>query len=102
MLELILIAALSEADYVNQHCLGVTEYVLEDRTRVDCLTGHYAIEYDYASKWYQAIGQSLHYSRMTGKQPGVVLIVDDDRYTERIRQTIEYHDLNIRLWLIPQ
>ncbi|MFH1027609.1 MAG: hypothetical protein V1791_06370 [Pseudomonadota bacterium] len=35
----------------------------------------YAVEVEYAHKWAEAIGQSLYYSRMTGKKPGVVLIM---------------------------
>ena len=27
--------------------------------RVDCLTAHYAIEFDFADKWAEAIGQAL-------------------------------------------
>ncbi len=34
-----------EADYVNFNCDGEIEHVLSDRTRVDCLTDEYAIEY---------------------------------------------------------
>lgn len=52
------------------------EYELSDKTRVDCLTDKYAIEYDFANKKYEAVGQALHYAVMTGKQPKVVLIID--------------------------
>lgn len=58
MIKLILISILalfstysyakSEAEYADEHCSsigGVTEYVLPDRTRVDCLTDNDAIEY---------------------------------------------------------
>jgi len=53
---------------------GISEYKLIDNTRVDCLTKTHAVEFDFASKWAEAIGQSLHYSRMTNKQAGIVLI----------------------------
>jgi len=64
----------SEAWYVEQSCAGEIEVVLSDRTRVDCLTDQYAIEYDFTHKWAEAIGQALHYGLMTGKRLGIVLI----------------------------
>jgi hypothetical protein len=43
--------ALTEKDYVNQHCKGKIEYRLPDKTRIDCLTDTHAWEYDYSNKW---------------------------------------------------
>ena len=80
--------ALTEADYVNQTCKGQIEYRLEDKTRVDCLTEEYAIEYDWAKKWAESIGQSLYYAKMTGKKPAVAIIIkspNDYKYIERIK-----------------
>jgi len=78
-----------EADYVHAYCKGIEEYVLPDRTRVDCLTDDYAIEFDWAKKWAESIGQSLYYAKMTGKKPAVALIIKSDaekRYVERINK----------------
>jgi len=55
---------------------GRAEVVLPDRTRVDCITDQYAVEVDFANKWAESIGQSLHYGRMTGKPPAVLLIIE--------------------------
>lgn len=55
---------------------GVTEYENSDFTRVDCLTKKYAVEFDFANKWAESIGQAEHYGLMTGKKPMVVLILD--------------------------
>ena len=93
----------AEADYVNKYCDGVIEHVLSDHTRVDCLTAEYAIEYDFARKWAEAIGQSLHYARMTGKKPGIALIMTkdtDDRYLERVNGVIEEYQLPITVWTV--
>ncbi len=68
------ILARNEADWVNAICTGQIEYRLSDKTRVDCLTDTHAIEYDFQHKWAEAIGQSLHYSLMTGKKAGITLI----------------------------
>lgn len=67
---------------------GSMEYVLFDKTRVDCLTSEYAIEVDFAKKWAESIGQALYYAEVTGRKPVVVLIVseDDDKYVDRVKK----------------
>ena len=80
---------LKEADYVNMYCKGITEYQLPDRTRVDCLTDEYAIEFDYAKKWAESIGQAMYYSKMTGKKPAVAIIIKNPEervYINRIKK----------------
>jgi hypothetical protein len=94
-----------ESDYVNEYCPhwgGQIEYVLEDRTRVDCLTDTHAIEFDWCKKWAEAIGQSLYYSKMTGKAPSVVLICSpgEKRFINRFKLAApksENDDLKIKL-----
>lgn len=91
---------LTEKDYVNMYCTGIKEYVLEDKTRVDCLTDEYAIEFDYAKKWAESIGQSLYYSKRTGKKPAVAIITNgenDLKYIQRIKET----DEKITIFEIP-
>lgn len=78
-----------EKDYAIPWCSangGISEYELPDRTRVDCLTPEYAIEFEFAHKWAESIGQSLYYSKMTGKKPAVALIMGrgDMKYYRRI------------------
>ena len=81
---------------------GQIEYVLDDRTRVDCLTSSYAIEVDFASKWAESIGQSLHYSIKTNKKAGVLLILEhpykDRKYLRRLERVATDH--NITVWTI--
>ncbi|KJY79110.1 hypothetical protein TW74_09510 [Vibrio nigripulchritudo] len=92
-----------EADYVKQYCSGEIEFVLPDKTRVDCLTETHAIEFDYGKKWSEAVGQSLYYAAETGKKAGIVLIVNErtkERYLSRINRTIKAHALNIDVWII--
>jgi hypothetical protein len=77
---------------------GEMEYVLEDRTRVDCLTNQYAIEVDFAKKWAESIGQSLYYAHMTGKKPAVGLIMDDKkdkRYFKRLNLMAKEYGIKI-------
>ena len=84
---------------------GQSEVVLKDRTRCDCLTEDYAIEVDFPKKWAEAIGQSLHYARMTGEEAGILLIMEnesDERYLRRLNETIKFHNLPIRVWTTKQ
>lgn len=77
---------------------GQMEVMLPDRTRVDCLTDEYAVEVDFAPKWAEAIGQSLYYAHMTGKKPGVLLIMEhskDQRYLERLNEVAKEHHLKV-------
>ena len=93
-------AKMYEKDYVNMYCNGQIEYVLPDKTRVDCLTDEYAIEFDYAKKWAESIGQSLYYSKMTNKKPAVAIIVkkeSDKKYINRIFTA----DPDITVFIIP-
>ena len=78
---------------------GILEYILIDDTRVDCLTKDYAVEFDFAPKWAEAIGQSLHYARLTGKKPGINLIIEDSndfKYYHKIEPLCKMY--NIALW----
>ena len=91
-----------ESYYVNQWCtsdFGRKEAILWDMTRVDCLAKDYAIEFDFAKKWAESIGQSLYYSKMTGKKPAVALILTspaDYRYVKRVERL----DKGIKIFLV--
>lgn len=85
-----------EKHYVQAYCKGQIEYRLPDKTRVDCLTEEYAIEFDYGNKWAEGIGQSLYYAKKTGKKPAIALILrseKDNKYIERINAV----DKNIKV-----
>lgn len=82
----------NEASYQNAWCSahgGVTEYENKDSTRVDCLTATNAVEFDFANKWAESIGQALHYQLMTRKRAKVVLILEDPQkqmvYYKRVK-----------------
>lgn len=90
-----------ERYYQEKHCWGESEYVLPDRTRIDCLTDDYAMEYDFAKKWAESIGQALYYAKVTGKKPAVTLIIRKDkdlRYLDRFMTASE--GLGITLFLV--
>lgn len=80
---------------------GKAEVVLWDMTRVDLLTADHAIEVDWAGKWAEAIGQSLYYSELTGRKPGIILLTEDPkadaRFIFRCQTVTAKH--GIKLWV---
>ena len=94
----------TEKQYQTKWCTGkgVAEYKLSDNTRVDCLTKTHAIEFDFAPKWAESIGQSLYYSMRTGKKAGVVLIMEnkekDKKYLDRLQCVAKRFCIDV--WII--
>lgn len=92
----------NEAYYQNTWCSrwnGIAEYKLSDKTRVDCLTKNYAVEFDFAKKWAEAVGQSIHYGQMTGKKPAIILIIEQPKdfvFYNRLKNICAEH--GITLW----
>ena len=97
-----------EKEYQHYWCKannGQLEYKLQDNTRIDCLTTEYAIEFDFATKWAESIGQALYYASSVNKKAGVVLILEnkekDTKYLERLQKVAKLY--NIKVWTItPQ
>jgi hypothetical protein len=91
----------TEDDYVQHLSViiqGKIEHVLQDKTRVDLLTDTLAIEVDFAPKWYEAVGQSLHYARLSGRKPGIILIVRDpkeEKYANAAIETLKDQDITL-------
>lgn len=90
-------------DYYNtifcKEVKGQREAVLKDGTRCDCLERNYSFEADFATKFYEAIGQSLHYARITGKKPGIFLIVKrktDEDMLQRCIDNCIYYKIELR------
>jgi len=71
---------------------GIMEYKLNDNTRVDCLLPTLAVEFDFANKWAECIGQALYYGQKTNRTPACVLIIEDPekdkKYVRRLRYTV--------------
>ena len=82
-----------ESSYQHAWCNaqnGIEEYENSDFTRVDCLTKNNAVEFDFANKWAESVGQALHYQKMTGKKGKVVLILENPQkemvYYNRVKE----------------
>lgn len=94
-----------EKEYQNYWCginNGLTEYRLPDKSRVDCVTETHAIEFDFAKKWAESIGQSLYYAEILQKIPGIVLISENEnkdlKYINRVNKVAD--KFGITVWII--
>lgn len=89
-------------NYWCQNVCGIIEYRLPQGQRVDCLTKTHAIEFDFANKVYEGIGQAMYYSVATGLKPGVVLIIEnvekDQKYLEILKVVSKYKGIDF--WII--
>ena len=54
---------------------GESEYRTVDGSRVDVLTDDMAWEVEWCKKWKESVGQALFYGVVTGRKPGVVLLL---------------------------
>ncbi len=92
----------SEAAYQHARCSshsGTEEFENKDFTRVDCLTSTHAVEFDFANKWAESIGQALHYQLMTSKRAKVVLILENPKkqmvYFKRVEALAKVHGFDV-------
>lgn len=75
---------------------------LPDATRVDILTDEVAYEVDFARKWAEGIGQALHYSVMTERGAGLILIVKNEKENKhvlKVQNIMEAFSLRIVLYV---
>ena len=59
----------SESDFVTKWCDemgGKEEYLLDERSRIDCELENYSVEFDWAEKGDECVGQANRYSYNTG------------------------------------
>jgi len=79
------------------------EIRLSDGTRADCVTSEYAVEFDFARKWAEGLGQALRYARLTGKKAAVVLIWKNDADRIKIsnlKSDIKYYGIPVDVFSI--
>ena len=92
----------TESDYVRliQGELGGEREVAVTSGFVDLLTDKLAIEVDFASKWKEAVGQSLWYGLQTNRKPAIVLIKrkkTDQKYVIQLGSALSYAGLSDRI-----
>lgn len=89
-----------EKQYQTETCKGISEYTNSDDTRTDCFFDGYSIEYDFANKWYECLGQTMHYARLNNNKMECLLIVEKDtdyKYIEAAKNAIVFYELKIKL-----
>ena len=82
---------------------GTQEYKLLDKSRVDCYLPDMAVEFDFANKRDECLGQALRYAAYTQKTPACVLILEkkkDLKYYEQLRYTIQELKLDVKLFFV--
>ncbi|MEO5356924.1 MAG: hypothetical protein H7844_06460 [Nitrospirae bacterium YQR-1] len=91
-----------EKEYQSVWCSehgGITEYVLDDRSRVDCLLPDIVVEFDFAAKWAESIGQAIYYGLKTNKKPAIVLILEnpqkDKKYLKRLKKVADTYGITV-------
>ncbi len=98
-----------EEDYQAAFCAprgGDMEYLLDDRSRVDCLFAdvdgaRIALEVDFGKKRDEGLGQAMRYGADTGLTPGVLLILEhpgDAKYLGQLQRAARYWGLPLRVW----
>ncbi len=82
---------------------GQMEVVMPDGSRADCANATHVVEFDFARKWAESIGQALNYGAQSGKAPGIVLIMEkpgDERYLRRVLKVRETYGLPLEVWTV--
>lgn len=63
------------------------------------ITDTHAVEFDFANKWAESIGQALHYQLMTGKKAMVILIIEEPKkemvYYSRVKKLGKIHNFDV-------
>ena len=92
-------------DLKNSDSEATIEYKNSDGTRTDCHTPDYSIEFDFANKWYECLGQSLHYALLNDNLPACSLLLrkrSDEKYVLRMMNVLEFYqiDVEMRLYIL--
>jgi hypothetical protein len=82
---------------------GKVNVRLADGTRCAVVTATHAVDFAFAAKWQDAVGQALYHASQLNKHPGIVLIMADAKdavYRQRLDATISVFNLPIDVWEI--
>lgn len=107
-----MVPAISQAHieriWQERHCDGMElGKHLPSGGYVDCLSAEYAIEVDWASKWAEAVGQSLYYADATGRKPGIILLCEESEgpveglcrsYVYRLEYALKFVNAHVYVW----
>ena len=77
-----------------------TEVRCPDGTRCDIVSDKYAIEVDWAYKWYEGFGQALWYGFQLNKKPSLLLILRssaDSKYVIKAHSLAKHHGIDLQV-----
>lgn len=80
---------------------GVVAAKMPDQTTCDCLTETHAVTVAFADHWQSTVGQALYSSLQTGKEAGIVLVVEaeaEDRYRRKLVDLLDRYRLPVTVW----
>lgn len=69
------------------------------RFQPDLFFEGYVVEVDWEHKMYEALGQSLVYSYVSGKKPGIVILDDINRNTNYEKFLDIFDHYEIKIWI---
>ncbi|MGV7221984.1 MAG: hypothetical protein ACQ9MH_10685 [Nitrospinales bacterium] len=83
---------------------GDTGITLPDGTELDCLTEDYVISISNANKWADAMGRARYGANATGREPAVVLILENTEtqlpHLRRLLVSIQGDSKLWKVWVI--
>jgi len=93
------------ANYI-QSLIGGEREVTVNSGRIDLVHNSVAFEIEWANKWKESIGQSLWYAQQSNNEPGIILIMrneKDYKYLIQLNSSLQYSKLNekIKVYLFP-
>ena len=77
-----------------------TEVRCPDGTRCDIVSDKYAIEVDWAYKWYEGFGQALWYGFQLNKKPALLLILRssaDSKFVIKVNSLAKHHGIDLQV-----
>lgn len=111
ILAALLLASLARGDELRETVRLAQEWGAErapaawDGTQADLLYGEYIVEVEWAHnrKWFEAIGQALHYAIVYDRRPAIILLRHPSKFVPaeayRCQSVCAKH--GIRLWVVP-
>lgn len=92
-------------DYI-QSLIGGEREVTVKSGRIDLVHNKVAFEIEWANKWKESIGQSLWYAQQSNNEPGIILLLRDEKdykYFIQLNSTLQYSKLDnkIKVYLFP-
>jgi len=98
----------TEFDFVKEQCEiweGEQDYLLQDQTRVDCMTEEMAVEFEFADNWKRALGPALHASSRTGKAAAIAMILrreSDEAYVKELMAVKKNFGLELKIFQVKE